>query len=304
MPYVDSDHIDEVCEDWKLWRYMSFAKFMNLLMTDNLHFHEAADFTDNFEGTVPEAVKDAMEEEYEEAAAAGEFPEDGLDKHKRLVGILRKNTYLSCWHHKTTESAAMWSYYGDQDGSVAIETNVGQLKRALLTSDPDIHIAEVEYTIFKEENRDENEEIDDVDVEELNPKFLLTREESNTFAPFLYKRESFDFEEEVRAIIQTPSYTDDPDDEDALDIRIDIEGERKYLLDDTDPDRKGYDVPVLLENLIQKIHVSPGSGDWILDTVRAAVKAKEGLPSDDEEIKDLVVKSQLDENPVFGPDSE
>jgi hypothetical protein len=307
MPYKDSSYIDNV-GDLKLWRYMSFTKFMNLIMTDTLHFHNAEGFTDNFEGSVPEAVKNAMEEEYKKAHQEGDFPENGLEIHKNLVGVLRKFTYLSCWHNKETESAAMWSKYGGHDGAIAIETSVQKLKRALFDSDHQIYIAEVDYHIFKEEYRDEEgDEIPDADAEKLNPEFLLTREESHSFAPFLYKRKSFDFEEEVRAIIQKPPHMEAEDGEKESPIQINTdedEEDNRYLNLDAEPEKAGYDVGIYVEDLIEKIHVAPETPGWVLETIRRAVQAKEELPDGDDEIKSFVVESQLDANPIFGTESE
>jgi hypothetical protein len=284
---------------------MSFAKFMNILLLNQLHFHVASGFNDNFEGTVPESVKDIMEEEYAAAAEEGDFPQNGLEEHKKLVGVLRDITYLSCWHNKGHESAAMWSKYGNEDGAVAIESSVGNLRNALTSAEHQVHIGKVEYTIFNEDNRsDDEDDLSDVDPEELNPKFLLTNEDSNIFSPFLYKRKSFDYEDEIRAIIQKPVYADDEDEEGALPIRIQTDDGWKYLKDETQSDRKGIDPYVLVTQLIDRIHVSPGSKGWILDTIREAVKAKEGLPTDEEDVQEFVVESQLDDNPVFSPDSE
>jgi len=248
---------------------------------------------------VPEAVRDAMEEEYEQAT------ENGLEKHKKLVGVLREITYISCWHNKGYESAAMWSKYGNHDGAIAVETTVENLRNAVAAAEHNIHLAKVEYTVFNEDHRDEEEDdISDIDPEELNRKFLLTHEDSHTFAPFLYKRKSFDYEDEIRAIIQKPSYADSADEEDALPIRIQTEDGWKYIKDDKDPDRNGVEPHVLVNQLIDKIHVSPGSPGWILKTVREAVKAKDRLPDTDDEVNSFVVESQLDANPVFSPDSE
>jgi hypothetical protein len=305
MPYTESDHIETVPPEAKLWRYMSFAKFMNMLMLDQLHFHVASGFNDDFEGTVPEAVKEVMEEEYAEAAENGDFPENGLEEHKKLIGVLRDITYLSCWHNKGHESAAMWSKYGNEDGAVAIESSVRNLRRALTPTEHQVHIGKVEYTIFNEDYREESEDdLSDVDPDELNPKFLLTNEEANVFSSFLYKRKSFDYEDEIRAIIQNPSYAESKDEENALPIRIQTDDGRKYLKDETDSDQNGIDPHITVSELIDKIHVSPGSHDWILQTIREAVKAKRGLPTADEEVESFVVESQLDDNPVFSPDSE
>jgi hypothetical protein len=199
----------------------------------------------------------------------------------------------------------MWSKYGNEDGAVAIESSVGNLRDALTTAEDQVYIGKVEYTIFNEDNREDDEDdLSDVDPAELNPKFLLTNEESNIFSPFLYKRKSFDYEDEIRAIIQKPVYADDEDEEGALPIRIQTDDGWKHLKDERDPDRDGVDPHILVSQLIDRIHVSPGSRDWILDTIREAVKAKEGLPTDEDEVKSFVVESQLDDNPVFSPDSE
>lgn len=278
---------------------------MNLLVTDTLHFHVASGFEDDFEGTVPEAVRDAMEEEYTAAAEEGNFPANGLEEHKKLVGVLRDITYLSCWHDKGYESAAMWSKYGNEDGAVAIESSVGNLRDALTSTEHQVYIGKVGYTIFNEDNRGEDEDdLSDVGPEELNPKFLLTNEDSNIFSPFLYKRKSFDYEDEIRAIIQKPSYAESEDEEGALPIRIQTDDGWKHLKEETNPDRKGVDPHILVSQLIDRIHVAPGSRNWILETIQEAVKAKEGLPTDKEEVKSFVVESQLDDNPVFSPDSE
>ena len=103
MPRVDSHYLEDLSDDNRIYRYMSFAQFINLLQTDSLHFHQASDFGDRFEGSVPKRIQEARKQEYEK---------EGLrpDLHKIHSAInkkLREFTYLNCWHMKEEESVAM-----------------------------------------------------------------------------------------------------------------------------------------------------------------------------------------------------
>lgn len=63
MPHVESEYLDSIDPDQTIFRYMSFSKFVNLLRRGELHFHQAADFSDRFEGSVPEIIEEAREHE-------------------------------------------------------------------------------------------------------------------------------------------------------------------------------------------------------------------------------------------------
>jgi hypothetical protein len=93
--------------------------------------------------------------------------------------------------------------------------------------------------------------------------------EDSIFNPFLFKRQSFQHEHEIRAIIYTK------------DSRISC---------DLHKDSNGLSISVDLNNLIDRIYVSPDSPDWFYELVKN-VSCKYG-------IRKKVLKSSLDSEPM------
>lgn len=140
----------------------------------------------------------------------------------------------------------MWRLYSRETDGIAIKTDFNSFKKSL-TSDEDIYVGKVSYVDY------ENHFIP----------------ESNAFYPYLHKRQSFDYEQEVRAITLTiPSNMS----QDICDIG-------KY-----------YEVDLSL--LIQEVIVAPYAHDWFLELIRS-VAARYNL-----EVP--IVKSTLADNPIWG----
>lgn len=97
--------------------------------------------------------------------------------------------------------------------------------------------------------------------------------EGNTFYPFLHKRKSFEHEREVRAIIQ------------------DLPVEQDQIAAGKPNNASGLSVPVALDSLIGKIHVSPTAPSW-LGELLSSIVAKYGLHCP-------VEKSDLYSSPVY-----
>lgn len=91
----------------------------------------------------------------------------------------------------------------------------------------------------------------------------------NIYHPFLFKRQSFAHEREIRAIIN------------AKDERITTALKR---------DENGINVSLDLNNLIEHIYVSPDSPDWFHELVKD-VTVKYGIGKE-------VLKSSLDSEPL------
>jgi hypothetical protein len=302
MPHVESEYLDRLDPDKIIYRYMDFAKFANLLQTGRLHFHQAADFGDRFEGSVPEIIDEARDLEYQRAVEAGEMRPEGHDIHAEINKCLRRFTYLSCWHLKEDESVAMWDKYGGSDRAVAIQTTVGDFSRALTgdEDDYDIYFGEVDYRPYSSDH-ESAPEIDDIDIEEdLDDRFFITRE-AHSLVPFVYKRKGFEYEEEMRAIIQDPPIDEDRDytlveiDENTLevDFRIHTEDGPKYLDTTRENPNKGVNVRVWLDILIDTVHVAPDAGDWFKQTVEDTIRQCDELMEENEP-DDLLEESILD----------
>ena len=306
MPRVESESLDSIDPDQTIFRYMSFSKFVNLLKTRDLHFHQAADFGDRFEGSVPELIRDAREKEYQRATENGDLQPEGHEIHAEINKCLRRFTYLSCWHMTYEESVAMWEHYGGSEGAVAIKTTVGEFSSALNTRDsPDIYFGEVDYQPYSSEH-ESTPDIDDIDIEEeLDDRFFLTRE-AHSLVPFVHKRQGYEYEQEMRGIIQDP-----PIDEDLDQTKVEIDGEiidvdfkihtehgPRYLDATKENDQKGIDVPVYLDGLIQKVHTAPDASSWFKETVEKVVEDCDRLMRDHDP-EEILEDSILDDDPSF-----
>ena len=280
MPHVQSEYLDRLDPDQTIYRYMDFAKFANLLQTGHLHFHQAADFGDRFEGSVPEIIEEARELEYQRAADSGDMQPDGHKIHAEINKCLQRFTYLSCWHLQENESVAMWDRYGGSDRAVAIRTTVGDFARALTgdEDDNDVYFAEVDYRPYSSDH-ESAPEIDEINIEDnLDDRFFITRE-AHSLVPFVYKRQGFEYEEEMRGIIQDPPTAENWDHTlveidgrtHEVDFQINTDDGPKYL-DTTEEDTpKGIDVRVWLDVLIDTVHVAPDAGGWFKQTVEGAI---------------------------------
>lgn len=123
MTFNENSRLKYPDPDTPIWRYVGYPKFNWIFHTRQLHFHQAADQKDPYEGGIPKAV----EEKYREAEETG----FSFDEYREVAEHSREITFLNCWHINDGESAGMWDLYGRSDRSIAIESTVGKLDEAL-----------------------------------------------------------------------------------------------------------------------------------------------------------------------------
>jgi hypothetical protein len=183
------------------------------------------------------------------------------EMHSRINRDERQIFFINCWHFNEHESSAMWKIYSKEDEGIAIQTTFKRLCSSFKEFDRIIWIGKVKYIDYSKE--------DIPDTNSLNK--------------FLYKRKSFEYESEIRAIIQPL----DPE----LKIPYHMLDGINTILEKQGRYKKGIDVDVDLNCLIDKIYVSPTSEEWYIDLVKA-ITAKYQLNI---EVKpsDLVNKSPL-----------
>lgn len=217
--------------DAVLWRYMDFTKFVSLLDKGALFFARADKLGDPFEGVWTTRTQEAF-----------------FNSSPDLQGIsktIRRFTLISCWHENSYESDAMWSLYSRERAGIAIKTDFSSFKQGLV-SDTDIYVGKVSYIDY---DRD----------------FIPG---DNLFNPFLYKRRSFEHENEVRA--------------------INIELSKGF---DQDICEIGIYYEVDLSLLIHEVIVAPYAEDWFLELIQS-VAARYNLQAP-------VRKSSLAAEPVW-----
>ncbi|MGD0779497.1 MAG: hypothetical protein ABR954_01765 [Dehalococcoidales bacterium] len=163
----------------KIWRYLDFIKFFDLLERSKLFFTRLDKLEDPFEGVISEnALKDF-------------FTKLGVTLNSEEINSFRKYyvkdsriyTAVSCWHLNTIESDSMWKSYIKNGDGLAIQSTVKRLETSLIKSKNDIFVSRIIYE---------------------NKEFLSSKKKlSLLFSyPAIFKGKEYKHDEELRAIIQ------------------------------------------------------------------------------------------------------
>ena len=172
---------DDACV---IWRYMELKRFQSMLEESSIFFSRADEQIDNLEGEYPEGMVAEIERRFE----------DGIPSDDGKIYTFREwhnqkeipSRLISCWSVGTTESQRMWTEYTDSKESIAVCSTVGRLKNCFHDKiEPVVWIGKVRYG--KKENRLPNS------IHRWNVNFWLY--------PFFAKRDSYTWENEVRAIV-------------------------------------------------------------------------------------------------------
>jgi hypothetical protein len=195
-----------------LWRFMDFTKYVAMLHRRAIFLARADELPDPFEG---------MFARRNHCEGSGQ---DSDEQHR-----VRRRACLSCWHENEHESAAMWRIYLNSEDGVAIRSSVARLESSLATANEDMHIGKVSYLDYARDPVPDRHRLD----------------------PFFCKRNSFDYEREVRVV---------------------------WIAEDVVTDT-GHYVAADLEKLIDKVIVSPTAERWFAELVES-VTGKYGLELD------------------------
>jgi len=162
--------------DARIWRYMDFAKFINLLYKKALFFPRADNLGDSFEGSFPRINVQKRKGVFTTLIESQGRLSTLSDYYKLFV----KLTVINSWHINDNESDAMWKLYIKGGEGIAVQSTVGRLKSSLGNHKQDvIHLGKVTYVDY------DDEKIPD-----------------DTLSPYFHKRRSFEHEKEYRAVIQ------------------------------------------------------------------------------------------------------
>ena len=204
-----------------VWRYMSFEKFANILATESLFFSRADKYDDRFEGYMPESI-----------IVSYGFAGIHIDPNS-----FRPYIMCNCWHHSAEESMAMWDKYHLRSNGIAIKTTISNLRNSL-PNEPNTFIGQIEYI----ENHNQ------IEMPE-NPSMA-----SLVYSAYFYKRQPFEYEQEVRAIIDIASLSRDAPYEFGTPLKIDL----KTLIDENDEK--------------SEVIISPHADKWVARTLELIVK--------------------------------
>lgn len=262
-----SDAFVEPSED-TLWRYMSFAKFMDLLK-NGLFFSKASLFNDPAEGHIPPknveeilAIGEKINEEYnpkwEGDTLYGSTPpfHSGID-----TDAASRHTLCSCWYSQPNQSVSMWERYGSE--GVAIKTTLKRVKEGVEGYGKYFRIGKIEY----------------IDYDNTVDFNLRVRWKNNqprydpnfNYRRFLHKQKEYKDENEVRLMILAEYHSDllirSINRSEALRIPFKINQKWKNNWACLEMPTNGVHLPITPEILIEKVFVSNKAEPYMRDLI-------------------------------------
>lgn len=186
-----------------IWKYLDLSKFLDLLLSKSMFMSRSDKFEDQYEGTFSEPT-------YQEIKKLLADNPEYLDAYKTK----RKNIIISSWHANSYESYAMWQVFTKSNEGLAIQSTIGRLKNSLIEPKADQFIGEVNYIDYKKEHIP----FDDA------------------FFPFLFKRKSFQYENEIRVI------------SDISHLNLSV--------------NEGIKVSIDINEMVEKLYIHPKSENW------------------------------------------
>ncbi|MEZ5911524.1 MAG: hypothetical protein R3D84_04225 [Paracoccaceae bacterium] len=219
----------------KVWRFMDFSKFVNLVLSKQLWLSRADLLGDPYEGAISPFTYDLIRQQLENDER---FPnqriESSVNDLRNFFDSTRRYTFVNCWHLNRHESAAMWKLYTKSDEAVALVSTYKKLAESL---DENHYVGQVTYTDY-----------------ESSPIPI-----GNAFGPFMQKRVSFSHENEIRVVRWHPEYGEYSTEDGGHPLEP--------------PMVDGIAAPIELARLIDAVYVSPTAPMWFFKTVGDFIKS-------------------------------
>lgn len=227
-------------ETAKIRRYINLAKLTSILQKKALFLSRLDLLGDPLEGSWSKASTEYFRKH---------VGDEDADRLSIVHKVLKKRSWVSCWHCADSESEALWRLYSPDNQGIAIQSTVGRLVEAIppvSTYQRTDHGSD----LFQEVELSGVSRVRYVDYSKDGPHL------NNTIGPLLCKRVSFAHEKELRAIVQL------------LPLGI---GDRKGL-QNAPEGAKGLYRNIQVEKFIQNIYIDPLAPDWFLDLVKDLVR--------------------------------
>lgn len=242
--------------DVKIWRYMDFTKFVSLLDRQEIFFVKSDKLDDPFEGALPRRTFETW--------SSGFIEDPGLESVRATISAFAVNS----WHMNDYESAAMWRMYVRGNEGIAITSTFDKLSKSFHKSERPQFIGIVRYIDYDRET-----------IHELR---------GNTMNFITYKRRSFEFERELRAVVSSLALLD-AHQRTLLNVTEQhIEQESQYNDVITE---SGIYIPIDVDMLIDEIYVSPTAQAWFVELVQSITELHS--------LAKPIHKSSLSDDPVY-----
>jgi|BioPla2DNA2_1021312.scaffolds.fasta_scaffold29096_2 hypothetical protein len=165
-------------EEFKVWRYMDFTKFVSMLENGGLFFSRLDKMGDQLEMTFPKKNFNKLKSIYNKTFGKTLDNVSAEEFWKFVYSFSKATCLVNCWHINEYESAAMWTSYLKTNEGIAIQSTHTRLKNSF-SEDDNVQLLKVKYIDY---------EIDEIEQEDIVT--LAT-----------HKRKSYEHEKELRAIV-------------------------------------------------------------------------------------------------------
>lgn len=142
--YVAQPNYAQPDDNDRLWRYMTLASFVALLVEKHLFFSKLENLEDPFEGGPPYwviPILQSAEERRRPNPAEAQASWSWQDTMKRC----RRRVAVNCWHVNKHESEAMWKLYGTLGENVCVTTDLPSLRACFADTPTTVTGALVDY---------------------------------------------------------------------------------------------------------------------------------------------------------------
>lgn len=270
-------------------RYLTFDRFESLLEESGLWFSRIDGFSDQFEATLPKPnadLRDAVKH------LSGTDTE-GVDHNEKMRDRRDEKTYINCWRIGEDESAVFWDAYIGNELGLAVETTVGDFRRAIDMEVSDGYIES--YRQYADSTgRDRLEALEDVydqlsklqigEVEYVDYDETPIPGSQMSYSRYFHKRNAFEDEREFRAVFEderalTPEY----DGVDSAQLHGLLTGEEMHT------SKSGRYVSADTATLLDRVVLAPNSPGPLNELVELTLR--------DHGLEIPVTRSRLDKQP-------
>ena len=117
----------------KVWRYMSFSRFVWLLQKKQLWLSRADLLGDPWEISLAGNQLEHVISRHPPITLPlpDVMPETAIQRSERIIKMWRRQTFVSCWSASEHESHALWRIYCRSAEGVAVQTTLAKLKASV-----------------------------------------------------------------------------------------------------------------------------------------------------------------------------
>ncbi|MGA2030464.1 MAG: hypothetical protein ABSG87_10380 [Verrucomicrobiota bacterium] len=188
IPFKRGDFFYKIPKfDLRIWHYMEFWKFENLINEKCLYFRRSDKLDDDMEGKYAEANRNYTTAMYERFLKA--YPIQDNHEHRETGNeAFRHAVFINCWHLNRVENMAMWERFTKTENSVVLRTTVRRLFQSVSELNPNTNKMELKPIVSKVSYAPQT----------------IPRPEWSHYGPYFYKDTKFMDEREFRLIIHPP----------------------------------------------------------------------------------------------------